>query len=479
MAGTYKLKRAANKAAQRSARSDSASNYHGGRLASLDAFRGFIMILLAAHGFGVAHFVSLPQDAAAWKIADYATWQTIGEHFRHARWVTVNSTIGIAFWDLIQPAFMFMVGVAMPFSFSRRAAFGEPPSARTFHALIRAVVLVLMGVFLYSIGHTRTNWIFPNVLAQIGLGYFFVYLLLNRGQGTQLAAIAVILAGYWTFFFVNPPAQDYDYEAVNASVDEGEVFTDSMAPWSKNANAAFTFDQWLLPQLRTPIAEDVEGAVHDAGDDQAAEEDDAMPAEPKEVKLGVFRKWFFSNPEEYKFNRGGYTTLNFIPSIATALLGVLCGQLLVSGKRSATIIITLLVWGGICIGLGLVAHMTVCPIVKRIWTPSWALFSGGCVIWMLALFYVLFDAMPFQSVSWPLQVIGMNSLAVYFMGELLHGWIGENVIGVHLTGFLETFFPVGTLNDDMFGRIIQPSAVALIIWLICIWMYRQRIFVRV
>jgi len=437
------------------------------------------MIILAAHGFGLAHFASLPPEAPAWKIADYASWQTIGEHFRHARWVTVNSTIGIAFWDLIQPAFMFMVGVAMPFSFSRRSAFGEPPSARMIHALIRAVVLVLMGVFLYSIGHPRTNWIFPNVLAQIGLGYFFVYLLLNRGQMIQLGAIAVILIGYWGFFYVNPPAEDYDYEAFNASVDGGEVFTDNMASWSKNANAAFAFDQWLLPQLRTPPAEVVDASGVDDGSEEATEDDVKQPAEQKEVKLGVFRKWFFSNPDEYQFNKGGYTTLNFIPSIATALLGVLCGQLLISGKRPGSIVTTLFIAGAVCIGLGLFAHMTVCPIVKRIWTPSWTLFSGGCVIWMLALFYVLFDVLPFRSVSWPLQVVGMNSLAVYFMGERLHSWVAVNVVDIHLTGFLETFFPAGTLADDMFGRIIQPVVVALIFWLLCVWMYRKRIFVRV
>ena len=83
-------------------------------------------------------------------------------HFRHAKWVAVNETFGIAFWDLIQPSFMFMVGVAMPFSYNRRTALGESGIRRFLHALIRAVILVLMGVFLYSLGgHPRTNWIFP------------------------------------------------------------------------------------------------------------------------------------------------------------------------------------------------------------------------------------------------------------------------------------------------------------------------------
>ena len=103
---------------------------------------------------------------------------------------------------------MFMVGVAMPFSVLRRSAAGQASWKRLIHALIRSVVLVLLGVFLYSLQHPRTNWIFPNVLAQIGLGYFFVYLLLNRSKRIQLTALALILVGYWSLFYFNPAPED-------------------------------------------------------------------------------------------------------------------------------------------------------------------------------------------------------------------------------------------------------------------------------
>ncbi len=453
-----------------------------GRLTSLDAYRGFIMIMLAAHGFGFAHFAALPEDKPAWDSANYETWQTIGHHFRHARWVTVDTTYGVAFWDLIQPAFMFMVGVAMPFSYARRYTTGESSGRRTAHALIRAVVLVLLGVFLYSQGHPRTNWIFPTVLAQIGLGYFFVYLLLSRPPVIQMSAIAAILIGYWALFWFNPPPENYDYAAVNASAEDGEVFTGTMAPWSKNANIAFRFDQWLLPKLRTAPpeepADDAQPAAdaQPTGDEQPADDPDneAAPAQ-----LNLLQQWFFSNPEPYQFNRGGYTTLNFVPSMATALLGVLCGQLLISGSSRGNILLTLLLGGGICVALGLAAHVTICPIVKRIWTPSWTLFSGGCVIWMLTVFYVLFDLLPLRKLALPLQVVGMNSLAVYLMGELLRGWVGENVVSIHLTGFMESVFGVEMLSDDMFGRIIGPTTVALIFWLMTVYMYRRKLFVRV
>ena len=74
------------------------------------------------------------------------------------------------------------------------------PAPFGLHALWRAVALTLLGVFLYSLGSQRTNWVFPNVLAQIGLGYFFAYLLLPLRSWVQILALAVILGGYWGLF---------------------------------------------------------------------------------------------------------------------------------------------------------------------------------------------------------------------------------------------------------------------------------------
>src|SRR5262245_46119452 len=81
------------------------------RLLSLDAYRGFIMLVMASEGFG------FPQVAK--KFPESPVWQTLGYHFSHVKW------LGCAFWDLIQPSFMFMVGVAMAYSYAARAARGQ------------------------------------------------------------------------------------------------------------------------------------------------------------------------------------------------------------------------------------------------------------------------------------------------------------------------------------------------------------------
>ena len=75
------------------------------RYLALDAYRGFIMFILVSGGFGLA---------ALARVRPEFTW--IAGQFDHKPWEW------IAFWDLIQPAFMFMVGVALPWSLASRVA---------------------------------------------------------------------------------------------------------------------------------------------------------------------------------------------------------------------------------------------------------------------------------------------------------------------------------------------------------------------
>src|SRR5260221_571903 len=144
-----------------------------GRLVSLDAYRGLIMLTLAASGFGLLAYskARLEQDPSS------GLWQTVKFHTDHPEWVSNVGRIGVSFWDLIQPSFMFMVGVAMPFSYAKRMTRGDSYLSMATHAFVRSVILVLLGVFLESTSAKHTNWHFPCVLSQIGLGYFILFLL--------------------------------------------------------------------------------------------------------------------------------------------------------------------------------------------------------------------------------------------------------------------------------------------------------------
>src|SRR5262245_55051791 len=138
-----------------------------GRLVSLDAYRGLIMLTLAANGFGLLAFANdrLKEDSTS------GLWQTVKFQTDHPEWISNVNRIGVSYWDLIQPSFMFMVGVAMPFSYTKRLNRGDSYWVMAGHALVRSIILVLLGVFLSSAWAKQTNWEFVNVLSQIGLGY--------------------------------------------------------------------------------------------------------------------------------------------------------------------------------------------------------------------------------------------------------------------------------------------------------------------
>ncbi|HRA89993.1 MAG TPA: hypothetical protein PK992_18035, partial [Planctomycetaceae bacterium] len=430
-----------------------------------------------------------------WNAHNHAWWEKLAFHFNHPDWRSSFDYCKVSFWDLIQPAFMFMVGVAMPFSYARRADHQHSFRRLAVHAMIRSVALVLIGVFLQSGSHAHTTWEFPNVLCQIGFGYFFAWILLNFKPVVQASALVVILIGYWALFFFNPPPADYDYASVSADAEKGEVFTGRFAAWSKNANTAFYFDRWLLPKLRTvpdpdpPVANTKTDAAADAVSDKTADtatnttgestEDAATDAPAPPAGPGWFRRVFLSNDEPWVPNRGGYATLNFVPSIGTTILGMLCGQLLLAVSLSHwKKLCILIVAAGVCLGLGVLVDINVCPIVKRIWTPSWVLFSGGYVIGMLALFYLLFDIAPLKRLAFPLVVVGMNSILIYMMGQTLGGWTKNSLIKVHFAGFIEVLFGPKALDPDWYAQFTLSTGTFLVFWLFLYWLHRQKIYLR-
>ncbi len=479
------------------------------RLVSLDAYRGLIMTMLAANAFGIYAFTQIDAASPLWGRHDHGFWQQVGFHFEHPEWESKFGLMGISFWDLIQPAFMFMVGVAMPFSYRRRESQGQKSWTRHIHAFIRALVLVLLGVFLSSTDRPQTNWIFPNVLCQIGLGYLFTYALLGCRWYWQTTAITAILVGYWALFYFNPPNPDYDFAAVLTEyptvidhVEDVEVpgAIEGDATTEGEAEPDASIDGNAASSDAEPTAADEEVAIVEEVEEEAE-------PEPGVIYEGRFRPWskngniahrvdvqllnWFPRPDErvgnrddedengrFLYNRGGYQTLNFVPSIATMLLGVLCGQILLIGSWGAWKKIGILILlGGVCFGLSLAAEL-VCPVVKRIWTPSWVLFSGAYVIWGLAAFYMLFDALPFKWLAFPLVVVGMNSILMYMMGQLIGSWTIRQV-HIHFGIPITTVLGANALNDMMYQPIVDSTAKFLVFWLIAYWLYRQRYFLRI
>lgn len=167
-----------------------------GRLLSLDAYRGMTMFLLVASGAGLYRAMSAPEFQTSW-LAPFFT------QFTHHPWN------GLRFWDLVQPYFMFIVGVAMPFSFEKRWEKGVSSLETLKHALYRSLVLLALGISLHIVGSGRLVFELWNVLAQLSFTYFLAYLLMRKSFTTQLTvSLGLILLSDGLYRFWPVPGYD-------------------------------------------------------------------------------------------------------------------------------------------------------------------------------------------------------------------------------------------------------------------------------
>lgn len=385
------------------------------RVGSIDVFRGFVMLLM------MSEVLEVGKIAAAFPASKF--WAFINYQQSHVEW------IGCSLHDLIQPGFSFLVGVALPYSLARRTIIGQPQWHRTLHAFWRAIILIFLGVFLRSLDRSQTFWTFKDTLTQIGLGYGFLYLLALRSTRIQWITFGAILFFYWLAFALYPlPGPDFNWS--NAGTSPDKLLPGFAGHWSLNTNPAWAFDVWFL---------------------------NLFPQE---------------HPFQYA-DDGGYSTLSFIPTLATMILGLVAGNAL-RGKRSPLEKVRWLAIAGI---IGLVAGWLlgvagICPVVKRIWTPSWVLFSGGWCLLILAGLYLIIDVWNKRAWTFPFKVVGMNSIAAYMISWLFVSFITDALLR-HL----------GRHSFEIFGGTYEPlllgAGVMLVEWLILWWMYWRKIFLRV
>jgi len=129
--------------------------------------------------------------------------------------------------------------------------------------------------------------------------------------------------------------------------------------------------------------------------------------------------------------------------------------------------------GAAGIALGLLLHFTgICPVVKRIWTPAWVLFSGGVCFLFLAAFSWIINARGYRKWAFPLLVVGANSIAAYLIAHLCEEFLASS-LQIHLRRGV----------FQILGAPLEPlllgAAVLLGYWLMLFWMYRRKIFLRI
>jgi heparan-alpha-glucosaminide N-acetyltransferase len=386
------------------------------RITSIDALRGLVMFLMLAEVMRLWTLHAAFPESRFWAIVAYNT--------THVPWQ------GCSLHDLIQPAFSFLVGAALPFSIASRHARGATFGRMLGHAVWRSVALILLGIFLRSLERPHTYWTFEDTLTQIGLGYTFLFLLAFTSLRVQVAVFITILVGFWAAFAAYPlPGPDFDYTQVGVRADWPHLYTGFLAHFNKNSNLSWAFDVWFLN--------------------------------------------LFPRESPFRFNGGGWSTLSFIPTLATMMLGMWAG-LWLKTPRSTVDKLKGLIVGGVALTLAglLFQWLHISPIVKRIWTSSYTLYSGGLVVLMLAGFYAIIEWKGWKRWAFPLLVIGANSIAIYVMSGTIEHFVMSAVVR-----------HAGPAPFAIFGAPFEPVlrgiGVLLVFWAILFWMYRRKIFLRI
>ncbi len=386
------------------------------RLGSIDAFRGFVMFLLMAEALHLSQMVRNFPESKIWK--------TLAYHQTHVEW------IGCSLHDMIQPSFSFLVGVSLPFSLLSRRQNGQSKKKMTLHAIWRAFALVALGIFLRSVGRKQTNFTFEDTLSQIGLGYCFLFLLGLKTRKVQWIALCAILISYWALFAAYTlPSTDFDYSAVGLDKNSSSFLTGFQAHWNKNSNPAWAFDTWFMN--------------------------------------------LFPREKPFAYNGGGYSTISFIPTLATMILGLIAGGMMnrpiPAWKTGLQFVVMGIAFAALGYGIG---EMGICPVVKKIWTPSWVLFSGGICFAFLSFFVFTCDAAGMTPLFWPIRIIGANCIYVYVVIHWWNGFIQSN-LKTHL----------GQNIFQAFGASYEPvvagASVMMVHWLILVWMDRNKIRIRI
>jgi heparan-alpha-glucosaminide N-acetyltransferase len=361
---------------------------------------------------GMVMLLMLNETLQLWQVAkqfpESSFWQAVGFHTSHVEWR------GCSLHDLIQPTFSFLVGVALPFSLIARRKAVASDSQLWQHAAKRAFLLILLGVVLRYFGYRKWNTTFEDTLSQIGLGYLPLFWFSLQPRKWQWAGLIAVLAGFWALFAFWPIHQgDQDWP---------RHFSGFLAHWNKNVNPTTYFDHWFLN--------------------------------------------LFPRQDPFRFNGGGYGTLSFIPTLGTMLIGLLTGQVLASGRTAEQKIRWMLTAGiGFALtGVGL-DWLVICPIVKRIWTPAWALASGGIAILLLCMFYALTDLGGRRTWVFPLLVVGANSIFIYVFSHLVDGPM-HKVLGM-------------VIPDSPWQPVVSGLLILTTWWWILWTMYRRRWFLKI
>jgi predicted acyltransferase len=379
------------------------------RVLSIDALRGFDMFWITG---GNTVFAAL----AGLFVSPLPEW--LKYQMSHPAWE------GFSAWDVIMPLFLFIVGAAMPFAFSRRLEAGQSKGELYLRIARRVIVLWVLGMI--AQGHLldfdlSNLQLFSNTLQAIAVGYLVAGIaLIHLSVLGQVVLAVALLVGYWLLMLLVP------FPGHTAGVME------------EQANLALYIDQVILGRFRD----------------------------------GTSYTWILSG-------------LGFA---GTVLMGVFGGHLLRSSWSATMKFVWLIVMGLGSLALGwfwaggfdqmfgatLVGAWRF-PLIKHLFTSSMVLWAAGWCYLLLALFYLLIDMLQFRKWALFFIVIGANPIFAYMIVR----FVDFDRIAQRLFGGLAGHIA----NLGEFGQSLSAALLAVIaygvLWLLLWYMYRNRTLIRV
>jgi predicted acyltransferase len=365
------------------------------RLDCLDAVRGLFLLVLVSAGFGLLeeHQEMLSGDRWGWVI----------EQFKP------RNGQGCTLWDLLQPALLFVAGVALSISYVNRQVKGQSWFRQFAHAVLRAAILVALGIYLDSYRHGRLVLELRGDLQMVGIAYLLAFLVVPLGMAAQGVTVGFLLIGSTTAYVIYAFAGGYEL-------------------WSPTQNPGVALDHWL---------------------------------------------GFAPHPDKN-------VMLNAVSWTATVLLGVLVGGLirttLTPGLKTA--IMTGASLFGILFGWVLgggggwidLSWYAVIPMSRPSATWTFVFTAVGWTLLIFTYFYLITDGFALRAWALPLAIVGRNALFVYLAYELFHDWAARSARLI-----LPGAPPTLALLKPLFASLV----VIAIFWVLCLWLYRRRIFFTV
>ncbi|WP_417008998.1 acyltransferase family protein [Bacteroides congonensis] len=324
--------------------------------------------------------------------------------FDHESW------IGFRFWDLVMPLFLFMTGASMPFSFAK---FREEPNKGPVYRKIfrRFIILFIFGMIVQGnlLGlNPKYLYLYSNTLQAIATGYLIAaFILLHCSFKYQILITLLLLVVYWI-----PMTFWGDYTPVG--------------------NFAEKVDRLVLGRFRDG------------------------------VYWGEDGDWHFSPGYTYTWI---WSSLTFG---VTVMLGTFAGKIMKEGKENRKRVVQhLLLLGIALIGISLLWSLQM-PIIKRLWTCSMTLFSGGLCFLLMGLFYYWIDYKGHTNgLNW-LKIYGMNSITAYILGEVVNFRCVAASVSYGLEQYLGSYYTVWLSFVNY-----------LIVFLILRIMYKHRVFLKI